>query len=252
MNTIKHLLLLTTFVFTTVLGNAQLSFAIEPELSFGLMSHKYTGDSLVPPNRRYTMHIGSFTYAGALFSIQSQERKWKFFTGIGYQTNYYTLHKDNGVDNVFSIFDFFSSLFGVEPDYDSHPYQTVKLRNNNLVFPVGLSFNDSNPNKKKGIQTQLGLRANMNVAINGKASVKFVAQSADASQIAAAEKAYIDTYNPFTVSVMPFLCFKGRNEKKFQWQLTWLPLIFYTSPQTSRIYSREVGSGMSLSASYKL
>jgi hypothetical protein len=251
MNTIKHLLLLTTFFLSTVLANAQLSFAIEPELSFGLMSHKYTGDSLVPPNRKYTMHVGSFTYTGALFSIQPQGSKWKFFTGIGYQTNYYTLHKDNGIDNVFSIFDFFGSLFGGDPVTDSHPYQTVKLRNNNLVFPVGFSFNDSNPNKKRGIQTQMGLRANMNVAINGKASVKFVVP-ADASQVAAAEKTYIDLYNPFTVSVMPFLCFKGRNDKKLQWQWTWLPLIFYTSNQMSRIYSREIGSGMSVSASYKL
>lgn len=247
----KHLFLVTALLFTALLTTGQVSFAIEPELSTGILAHKYSNDSLIPSNRKSTGHIGTFTYAGALISFQSQKSKWKFFTGIGYQTNRFTIHKQNGVDNIFSFFDLYTSVWDQDPDYDRYPYNTVKLKNNNLVIPLGFLFTN-NRQGKKGIQTQLGLRTNLNFAVNGKASIKFVADSTNTSQASSAEKSFIDLYRPFTISAMPFLCFTGSSNKKLKWQFTWLPLIFYTNSQIPRIYNKEIGSSISLSASYSL
>jgi hypothetical protein len=244
----KYNLLLIIICFTYQQAISQTGFSLQPEAGAGILFHHFTKDSLVPTSSKGAFNAGVFSYISVLAGYKTKNSRWHFLTGIGYMANSFHMYKEKGINDIIDFFTF-AWIWGNSYTSDPYPYNQVSLKNKSIIVPIGFMYNFSKKDYAV-IQTLFGLRTNLNFIVNKKAIVSFAAGNVSNTEKMAAEKKFTSLMNPFTLSLMPTVSFKGNQKKKWQWDFTLVPVIFYTDSQAPRLFKPETGFSLSIGATY--
>ncbi len=240
--------LLTLLTFLTLhQASSQTRFSLRPEGAAGILFHRFTRDSLVPSSSKGSLNAGGFSQITVLAGYKTKNNKWHFLTGVGYMSNSFHINKEKGINSLIEFFTL-AWLWG-ETTSDPYPYNKVSLKNKTMVVPIGFMHNFSKKDSAN-IETLFGLRANFNFIVNKKATISFARGNVTNDERIAAEKKFTSLINPFTLSLMPSITFKGNKKKKFVWDFTLIPVIFYTESQVPRLFKPETGFSLSIGAAY--
>lgn len=244
----KYTLLTILIFFTLQQGTSQSRFSLRPEGGAGLFFHHFTKDSLVPTSSKGTFNAGGLSHITVLAGYRTKNNKWHFLTGIGYMANSFHITKKEGYVGLVEFLTF-AWLWDAPTTTDPYPYNQVSLKNKSIVVPIGFMHNFSKKDSAN-IQTLFGIRANLNFIANKRADISFATSNVSNEERIAAEKKFTSLINPFTLSLMPSISFKGNQKKKWVWNFTLIPVIFYTESQVPRLFKPETGFSVSIGAAY--
>lgn len=223
------------FIFLGLSAQKPHSIAVE---GGGMLAfYTYTYDSLVPPKKQGKAGLLSDACVNVYYSLPAFHSSLKLKIGFGYVDRTFNINK-------YSLGDFIAAFFifdGVRRR-DSFHIRQVRIRNQYLNIPVGISYRLAKGRPKR-VEVYGGIQLNVGVLLSSKANAFFdsawvIPTSAQKENV---EQEYSKTASRFVVNILPRLDMKINVFHDLGLYMNLQPFVFYFNSSNKRLIRNSVG-----------